>query len=164
MFNYLHFTNQFGSYLYSDDFQAFLAETFTDLNRYNVLESDYMQSEMLHIDLGFTNDDAVIDEDELIVLEPGQPVFSHLNIYPKPDLQYLLPFEISFTDTRNDIFNKADKPTQTKHEVSPLLDKHFLIDHYKIGDLVLSIDYDPDDEHINFIQIRDNNIVAHLKL
>ncbi|WP_114938085.1 hypothetical protein [Mucilaginibacter endophyticus] len=164
MFNYLHFTDQFGSYLYNDDFQEFTTKTFTDLSRYNVLESDYMRSETMHIDLGFTNDDAVIDEDELIVLEPGQPIFSHLNIYPKQDIQYLLPFEISFTDTRNDVLQKAGNPTQTNHEVSPILDKHFLIDHYKIGNLVLSIDYDPHDEYINFIQIRDNNIVAYLKL
>ncbi|WP_091163681.1 hypothetical protein [Mucilaginibacter gossypii] len=72
MFTYLHFTNQFGSYLYDDNFQAFLADTFTDLSSYNILKSDYMRSEILGIDLGFTNEDAVIDEDELIVLEPGR--------------------------------------------------------------------------------------------
>jgi len=164
MFNYLHFTDQFGSYLYDDNFQAFLADRFTDLSSYNILKSDYMTSELLHVDLGFTNEDAVIDEDELIVLEPGQPTFSHMNIYPKPDRQCVLPFEISFTDTRNEVFKKAGEPTQTKHGDSPILDKPFLIDHYKIGDLVLSIDYDPQDEHINFIQIRDNNIITHLKL
>ncbi|HEX8024233.1 hypothetical protein [Mucilaginibacter sp.] len=164
MFNYLHFTDQFGSYLYDDNFQAFLADRFTDLSSYNILKSDYMRSELLHIDLGFTNDDAVIDEDELIVLEPGRPIFSHMNIYPNPDIQYVLPFEILFTDTRNEVLKKAGEPTQTKHGDSPVLDKPFLIDHYKIGDLVLSIDYDPQDEHINFIQIRDNNIIAHLKL
>lgn len=164
MFTHLHFTNQFGSYLYDDNFQAFLADTFTDLSSYDILKSDYMRSELLHIDLGFTNEDAVVDEDELIVLEPGQPVFSHLNIYPNPDLQYILPFEISFDDTREEVFKKAGEPTQTKHGDSPILDKPFLVDHYKIDNLVLSIDYDPADEHINFMQIRDNNIVAHLKL
>ncbi|MFC0518193.1 hypothetical protein ACFFGT_28520 [Mucilaginibacter angelicae] len=164
MFTYLHFTDQFGSYLYDDNFQAFLADTFTDLSPYNLLKSDYMRSELLHIDLGFTNEDAVIDEDELIVLEPGQPIFSHLNVYPKPDAIYGLPFEISFTDTRTQVFKKAGEPTQTKHEDSIVLDKAFLIDHYKIDNLVLSIDYDPQDERINFIQLRDNNIIAHLKL
>lgn len=164
MFTYLHFTNQFGSYLYDDNFQAFLADTFTDLSSYNILKSDYMRSELLHIDLGFTNEDAVIDEDELIVLEPGQPIFSHLNIYPKQDAEYGLPFDISFTDTRAQVFKKAGEPTQTKNGDSPILDKAFLIDHYKIDNHVLSIDYDPLDEHINFIQFRDNNIVAHLKL
>ncbi|WP_413667694.1 hypothetical protein ACEN9X_24860 [Mucilaginibacter sp. Mucisp86] len=164
MFNYLHFTTQFGSYLYDDNFQAFLADTFTDLSTYNVLKSDYMRSEMLDIDLGFSNEDAVIDEDELIVLEPGQPIFSHLNIYPKPGLQYILPFEISFHDTREAVFKKAGEPTQTKHGDSPILDLPFLIDHYKIDNLVLSIDYDPQDERINFIQIRENNIITHLKL
>ncbi len=164
MFNYLHFTDQFGSYLYDDKFQVFLADTFTDLSSYNILKSDYMRSEIFHVDLGFTNDDAVIDEDELIVLEPGQPIFSHLNIYPNPDMLYVLPFEISFTDIRTEVFKKAGEPTQTKNGDSPVLDKPFLIDHYKIGDLVLSIDYDPQNEHINFIQIRDNNIIAHLKL
>lgn len=164
MFTYLHFTNQFGSYLYDDNFQAFLADTFTDLSSYNILKSDYMRSEILGIDLGFTNEDAVIDEDELIILEPGRPIFSHLNIYPNPDMQYILPFEISFDDTREEVFKKAGEPTQTKHGDSLILDKPFLVDHYRIGNLVLSIDYDPADEHINFIQIRDNNIVAHLKL
>ncbi|WPV02332.1 hypothetical protein SNE26_11145 [Mucilaginibacter sp. cycad4] len=164
MFNYLHFTNQFGSYLYDDNFQAFLADTFTDLSSYNILKSDYMRSELLHIDLGFTNEDAVIDEDELIVLEPGRPIFSHLNIYPDPDMQYLLPFEISFSNARAVVFKKAGAPTQTKQGNSLILDKPFLVDHYRIGNLVLSIDYDPQDEHINFIQFRDNNIIAHLKL
>lgn len=164
MLNYLHFTNQFGSYLYDDNFQAFLAANFTDLSLYNILKSDYMRSQILDIDLGFTNEDAVIDEDELIVLEPGQPIFSHLNIYPTQDMQYALPFKVSFTDTREEVFKKAGEPTQTKHGNSPILDKPFLIDHYKIDSLVLSIDYDPVDKHINFIQIRDNNIVAHLKL
>ncbi|SEP02987.1 hypothetical protein SAMN05192574_11979 [Mucilaginibacter gossypiicola] len=164
MFNYLNFTNQFGSYLYDDNFQAFLADTFTDLSPYNVLKSDYMRSEILDIDLGFTNDDAVIDEDELIILEPGQPIFSHLNIYLNPDVQYVLPFEISFYDTREAVFKKAGEPTLTKQGDSPILDIPFLIDHYKTDNLVLSIDYDPVKKHINFIQIRDNNIVAHLKL
>jgi hypothetical protein len=164
MFSHLHFTDQFGSYLYDDKFQFFLADTFTDLSQYNILKSDYMRSQMLDIDLGFTNEDAVIDEDELIVLEPGQPIFSHMNIYPIQDMLYALPFEILFTDTRTEVFKKAGEPTQTKHGDSPILDMPFLIDHYKIDNLVLSIDYDPVDKHINFIQIRDNNIVAHLKL
>lgn len=164
MFNYLHFTNQFGSYLYDDAFQSFLTDTFIDLSPYNILESDYMRSDLLHVDLGFTNEDAVIDEDELIVLEPGQPIFSHLNIYPKQDEVYRLPFEILFTDTRAQVFKKAGEPAQTKHEDSPVLDKAFLIDHYKMDNLVLSIDYDPQDEYINFIQFRDNNIISHLKL
>ncbi|MDB5151147.1 MAG: hypothetical protein JWQ57_5167, partial [Mucilaginibacter sp.] len=56
MFNYLHFTKQFGSYLYDDAFQAFLTETFTDLSPYNILKSDYMSSELQHVDLGFTNE------------------------------------------------------------------------------------------------------------
>ncbi|MDB5147451.1 MAG: hypothetical protein JWQ57_1471, partial [Mucilaginibacter sp.] len=100
----------------------------------------------------------------LIVLEPGQPIFSHLNIYLKPGTEHRLPFEILFTDTRAQVFKKAGEPTQTKHGDSPVLDKAFLIDNYKIDNLVLSIDYDPLDKTINFIQFRDNNIVAHLKL
>jgi hypothetical protein len=164
MFTYLHFTKQFGSYLYDDNFQIFLAGTFTDLSKYNIMESDYMHSESLYVDLGFTNEDAVIDEDELIVFEPGRPVFSHLNIFPKPGAAYGLPYEISFADNRNEVFKKAGEPTQTKKGSPLLLDKPFLIDHYKIGNLVFSIDYDPLDETINFVQLRDNNIVEHLKL
>lgn len=164
MFNHLHFTSKFGSYLYDDAFQAFLIETFTDITVYNILEGDYISSELLGLELGFTNDDAVIDEDELIVLEPGRPIFSHINIYPKPNEVYVLPFDILFNDSRETVFKKAGEPTQTKHGESLLLDKHFLIDHYKIGDIVLSIDYNPADETISFIQFRDNNILAHLKL
>jgi hypothetical protein len=114
MFNYLHFSSKFGSYLYDDAFQAFLAETFTDITRYNILDGDYISSELLGLELVFTNDDAVTDEDELIVLEPGRPVFSHINIYPKTNEDYVLPFDVLFSDSRETVFEKAGEPTQTK--------------------------------------------------
>ncbi len=40
-----------------------------------------------------------------------------------------------------------------------------MIDHYKIDNLAISIDYEAKNETIDFIQIRDNNQVdTHLKL
>jgi len=72
------------------------------------------------------------------------------------------PFGMTFTDKRDEIFEKAGQPTQTKE--GDFLGSPFFIDHYKVDDTVISIDYDINDFSIKFVQIRDNNLIEHLKI
>lgn len=89
-----------GMFLVDKDFQSFLAKTFVDLSGYNILESNYITSELSGVELGFTNNDAVYDDDEQIIFEKCNPIFSNFNLYPKSEIlinRFL--FEISFKDT-----------------------------------------------------------------
>jgi hypothetical protein len=165
MLSYKDFTKYFGSNLFDQDFQSFLAKSFTDLTEYNILDTDYIISEDFGMDLGFTNNDAVYDDDQGIVFESGRPVFSHFNIYPKSSkLIDTFPFDVSFNYVRSLIMTKAGIPTQTKEGHADLLNTSFLVDNYKINNIIITFDYDPNKQTINFIQVRDNDLVKSLRL
>ncbi len=162
MHSYKDLTRYFGVPLSDTNFQSLIKSTFDDLTDYNVIEGNYMISKSNGIELGFTNNDATFDEDEDVVFDQGNPVFSHINIYPKSPLREL-PFQVSFTDSRIQVINKAGQPSQTKQGKSSFLGSAFLIDNYKVENLVITFDYQPEVGSINFVQIRDNNLVEHLK-
>ena len=150
--------------MFDKGFQSFLKETFNDLSEYDV-EIDYITSKQTGLELGFTNNDAVYDVEGNVVLERSNPLFSHFIIYPKSlKLISELPFDINFTDRRFEIINKAGKPSQTNEGYSDFLNKNFLVDNYKTGETVITFDFDAQKQTINFIQVRDNNLVEHLKL
>jgi hypothetical protein len=163
MLSYTDFTKRFGAQLSDVEFRSFLENTFTDLTTYNVSQSEYMVSDITGIELGYRNDDAVFDDDEEIVFEEGNPIFSHFNIYPKSvNILKGLPFGLKFTDKRKDILEQIGQPTKTNE--GDFLDTPFLIDHYKIDRTVVSIDYNPDSLSIKHFQIRDNDLVKHLTI
>ena len=165
MLSYKDFTKYFGSNLSDEDFQLFLEDTFSDLTDYNILDSDYITSEDTGVELGFTNNKAFYDDDDNILFANGRPIFSHFIIYPKSiKLIDTLPFAISFNDTRPVIITKAGIPTQTKEGFADFMNKNFMVDNYKVNDIVISFDYDTNNQKLNFIQVRDNNLVEHLKL
>ena len=165
MLTYKDFTKHFGSSLFDKGFQTFLSDTFSDLTNYDILESDYITSKINGIELGFTNNEAVYDDDDNIVFEKGKPIFSHFIAYPKSLILIdNLPFDTSFNDDRMEIIRKAGNPSQTKEGYADFLNKSFLVDNYKLNDIVITFDYDHEKQTINFIQVRDNNLVEHLKL
>jgi hypothetical protein len=165
MLSYRDITKHFGSSLFDKDFQSFLTKTFSDLTEYNILESDYIISADTAIELGFTNNDAVYDDDDNIVFEQGNPIFSHFIIYPKSmNLIDDLPFDTTFTDSRFEIIKKAGSPIQTKEGYADFLSKNFLVDNYKLRDIVVAFDYDAEKQTLNHIQFRDNTLIEHLKL
>jgi len=115
MLSYKDITKYFGSSLLDKAFQSFLINTFSDLTEYNILESNHIISEDKGIELGFTNNEAVYDDDDRVVFESGNPIFSHFIVYPKSmNLIDSFPFDIDFMDTRTEITRKAGSPTQTK--------------------------------------------------
>jgi hypothetical protein len=60
---------------------------------------------------------------------------------------------------------KAGQPKKVTDYDDAAFKKRFMIDHFKIENLAISIDYEAKNETIDFIQIRDNNQTAeHLKL
>ena len=141
-----------------------MTTTFKDLCPYNIFDG-YMSSDLTGIELGFVNDDAVYDDDDEIIFNEGNPIFTHINFYPKSDsIISDFPFDITFEDTRTIVSTKAGKPTKTNQGRVDIFEKDFLIDHYKIGDLVISFDYNTELEIINFIQIRDNNLRPDLQI
>ena len=165
MLSYKDFTEYFGFSLFDKSFQDFLTKNFSDLTRYDILQSDYISSEKNGVDLGFTNNDAVYDDDDNIVFEKGNPLFSHFNLWPTSVILIdSFPFDINFEHDRAEIIRIAGNPVQTKDGYADFLNKSFLVDNYKISDTVITFDYNPDNQSINFIQIRDNNLKKHLKL
>ena len=163
MLSYKEFVIYFGTKLSANGFQSFLGETFTDPTDYDVAESEYMVSELMGMELGFTNEKAIYDEDDKMVFDKGDPVFSHFTAYPgSRRLLKELPFNVSFDDTRDSVLQKAGVPTQTKEGYFDLMKRHFLIDNYRIDNVVFTIDYNPIANTINFIQMRSNSLIEHL--
>jgi len=165
MITYKDLIKYFGSFLVDKDFQLFLAEAFVDFSGYNILGSNYITSESLGIELDFANSDAVYDDDDQIIFEKGNPIFSHFNLYPKSETVISgFPFDISFKDTRKTVFAKAGLPTKTNQGHTSFLNKDFLVDNYKVNDIIISFDYNLKNDVINFIQVRDNNLRGDIKL
>jgi hypothetical protein len=165
MLSYRDFTKHFGTSLSDEGFQNFLHNTFSDLTEYDILESDYITSEKDGVELGFTNNEAVYDDDENIVFEKGNPIFSHFVLYPKSlALIDNLPFDTNFDNNRIEIIKKAGNPTQTKEGYADFLNNNFLVDNYKVGDIIITFDYNAEKQTINFIQVRDNNLRTNIKL
>ena len=165
MLSYRDFIKHFGTSLSDEGFQYFLQGTFSDLTEYDILKSDYIMSEKNGIELGFTNNAAIYDDDDNVVFEKGNPVFSHFILYPKSlTLIDRLPFDSSFEDKRPEIISNAGNPNQTKEGYADFLNKHFIVDNYKVNDIIITFDYDPEKQTLNLIQVRDNNLVEHLKL
>jgi hypothetical protein len=113
--------------------------------------------------LGFQNRETVVDEDDEVTFEEGNPLFSTINIFPNSSITEL-PFDVIFADNRNQVHVKAGEPTQSHKGELSFLGAAYLVDNYKLGNIVVSIDYKPESETINFIQIKDNNLVEHLQL
>lgn len=165
MLSYKDFTKRFGTNLLDEEFQTFLQSIFPDLTKYDMLESDYLTSENCGIELGFSNNEAIYDDDDKVVFEKGNPVFSHFILFP---LSFKvidhLPFEAKFDDNRTEILKKAGIPGETKEGFLDILSKTFLVDNYKSEDIIITFDYDAVKQTINFIQIRENNLADHLRL
>jgi len=165
MLSYKEFTSYFGSDLNARDFQLFLAAIFNDLNSYDIRESDYLVSESMGMELGFTNKEAIYDDDDKTMVDEGCPLFSHFNAYPiSRCLLIELPFQVSFDDRRENVIQKVGIPDQTKEGYADFLNKHFLVDSFRMGDLIFTVDYEPVAKSINFIQIRSNSLIEHLAL
>lgn len=154
----------FGTPLGNGEFFIFLKNNFEDLGEYDVF-SRYITCQQTGVDIGFTDNEGIVDDDGEIVIKEGNPVFSHFNIYPKAEAIFNgLPFTIAFDDNRKDVLVKAGNPSVTKAGELKMLRKSFLIDHYKVDDIVISFDYDPVNNSLNLIQVRHNNLVAHLSI
>ena len=165
MISYKKLTSFFGFSLHEKEFDRFLSKTFSDLTEYNILESEYIVSKNFGIELGFTNNSAVYDDDEGVIFKSGDPIFSHFALYPQSgQLISELPFGVNFMENRNKIIEKAGEPKTSKDVFVNLLNKHYLIDHYLLGDIVISFDYEVTIQTLNFIQIRRNDLVEHLKI
>ena len=159
MLTYTELSKYFGSYLVDKEFKSFLANNFVDLTEYNILNSNYITSYLTSIELGFTNNDVVYDDDDQLIFEQGNPIFSHYNLFPKSEILIgKLPFDIYFTDTRKIVFTKAGLPIKTNQGHYDLLNIDFLVDSYKIESVVVTLDYNNKDESINSISVRDNNL------
>jgi hypothetical protein len=157
MNSYKDLTIFFNTDLLDIEFQSFLKELFDDLSDYNILESDYITSKKNGIELGFKNDRAVYDEDDGVLFEKGRPVFSHFNLFPNSArLIDRLPFDIKFNENRTNVISKAGQPNQTNQGEIVILNKKYLVDNYFAGDLTITFDYEPANETINFIQIKNN--------
>lgn len=140
--------------LMDKDFRSFLKEKFDDLTDYNISESDYITSKKNGIELGFENKDAIYDEDDKVIFQKGNPVFSHFNLFSESKrLIDRLPFEVNFNDKRTSVILKAGQPHETNKGEIPILGK-YLIDFYFNDDLIISFDYKDDEESIKFIQIK----------
>lgn len=161
MLSYLDITNFFGKSLYNADFQKFIHQNFSNLSDYDITDTDYIASED-GIELGFKNDDAVYDEDDLVVFEPGNPVFSHVNLYSKISSKVTFPFDVNFNDERSFVILKSNEPVKTPEVADSFFNKDFLIDTYKKDHLEIAFDYNLETKMLNFIQIRDGRILSFL--
>jgi hypothetical protein len=159
MLPYTALTSYFGCSLSDAAFQTFLRAAFPDLSDYNLLESNYISSEAANVELGFANPGAVYDEDDAVILAPGNPVFSHCNLFPGA-ARWLasVPFGVSFSDKRPTIIGKAGAPLKTNQGYMDALNASFLVDRYELESTVVLFDYDVQTQQLNFIQLQGKQI------
>lgn len=154
---YLDITKYFGTKLADTYFQDFLKSISCDPTNYNLAKDEYITSQDKSIEIGFHNSDAQCDDDEQKVLKEGTPLFAFFNLYPKSKTYVSsMPFNINFSDTRKNVSDKAGKPIKTVDFEDKLFKKRFMIDHFRLDNLAISINYNSRDEKIEFIQIRDD--------
>jgi hypothetical protein len=163
---YTDITKYFGFELSDLLFHEFLKSISCDPLTYNVSKSPYISSQIAGLEIGFRNDNAVFDEDKEVVFEKGNPIFSLFNIYPSASrFVQTLPFDINFLDTRNKVREKAGPPIKIVDFDDRFLKKRFLIDHFKLDGLAISVDYNLQGETIEVVQIRDKEQAEeHVKL
>lgn len=165
MISHNDLTRYFGYGLNDDLFCSFLSDTFTDLVDRIAGDDIFMISDQYGIEIGFSNFDSLFVDYSGELFEKSNPVFSYITLYPQClNILNRLPFNSSFHDKREDVISRAGTPTITNSGFSFLLNKKYLIDNYKMSDIVVTYDYHADAETINFIQIRDNELVKDLKL
>ena len=163
MITYQVLVEHFGLSLSDAAFQSFLRSEFDDITKIEVNEVDYIISQSARIELGFKTSDEIFNEGVSLSSNSGNFVFTHFNIFPSENL-FELPFGVRFSDLRNDVLAKAGIPTQTKQGEASLYGPGFLVDNYKVGDRIITFDYDPKAESLNFIQLRDNNLCTSNRL
>ena len=74
MLGYKDFTKFFGYSLSDSNFQYFLYSTKLEFGEYDIF-NNFMLGKNGEIDLGFKNNEAVIDEDDNVVYEHGNQIF-----------------------------------------------------------------------------------------
>lgn len=164
MLSYQRLVEYFGTPLTDDEFLEFLKSNFKDLGDYDVF-SRYMTCQQTGVDIGFTDNEGIVDDDEEIIIKDGNPLFSHFIIHPQSAFFFSqLPWDVAFNDSRDIVLVKAGKPFNTKQGILKILNKNFLIDHYKVNNTVISFDYNPVNSSLISIQVRDNNLVSHLTI
>ncbi|MBA4240619.1 MAG: hypothetical protein C0448_07830 [Sphingobacteriaceae bacterium] len=158
-------TKHFGTKLADLDFQKFLKSISCDPTTYNVAESDYIISADNAIEIGFNNKDAEYDEDEKTIFKKGTPIFSFFNLHPKSyTLVSSIPFNLNYNDTRKTVREKVGLPIKMVEFEDKFFNKRFIVDHYRIDNLAIAIDYNSNDEKIASIQISDyTQLKEHLK-
>ena len=158
MLGYKDFIKFFGHSLSDSNFQYFLHSTKLEFGEYDIF-NNFMLGKNGEIDLGFKNNEAVIDEDDYVVYEHGNPIFSHFFLYPISQNNFKeLPLNINFFDFRESII-QHNEPTKTYRSYDEILKCDYLIDHYNMeNNIVVSIDYDSNTNKIKFISIRDNSL------
>ncbi len=155
----------FGHDFHDESLSSFLHHTFNDLVDRVAGEDVFMISDQYGIEIGFSNCGSLLIDYNGELFERFSPVFSYITLYPA-SLHIIdqLPFDTRFGQTREEVISRAGAPTKTSAGFSTLLNKKYLIDNYKVADIVVTYDYHADAETINFIQIRHNELVGELKL
>jgi hypothetical protein len=152
----------FGVELLDISFQNFLNDNFNDLTEYNILDTDYIISDQKGLELGFTNTTAIYDDDTQELFEKGNPIFSHFNLYSKAgNFINDLPFNSKFEESRDQILKKAGNPSKSREGYIELLQKHFRIDNYQLGDTIISFDYNPETNELLSLQFRSSSITSN---
>ncbi len=165
MITHNDFIRLFGLGLNDDLLCSFLSETFTDLVDRVAGEEIFMISDQYGIEIGFSNCGSLFIDYSGELFEKSSPVFSYITLFPRSlNILNKLPFNTSFDNKREEVISRAGTPTITNSGFSALLNKKYLVDNYKVADIVVTYDYNADAETINFIQIRDNELVQDLKL
>lgn len=82
-------------------------------------------------------------------LDDGSLIFTHFFIYPETkDLIKSLPLGLSFEDKKGEVLKKAGPPHESRSTYIEVLKKDYLIDHYFLDELKISINYEPEKRNI----------------
>jgi hypothetical protein len=145
-------TKYFGYYMSNKEFNVMLEELFIDPANYDN-KTLYRVCKKTKLEIGFTNERMIRPADKDKPMMGGRPVFTHFNLFPKcSQLFETLPYGITFADKLENVREKAGIPVKSIDINTPILGWN-RSDQYEMGDIKLSVDYNPENNSIKFIQV-----------
>lgn len=156
--------NFFGQKLYDSQFAIFLSNNFNNLTRYDIIDSDFISSEGNGIEFGFTNNTAIIERNENILLKEGIPIFTHFNVFEISEKSVMLPFNLSFADKRRIVLHKMGTPYNTNNRDKLSKKYNYVEDIYVEDKIIIIFNYNKLKQAIIHIGFLDFETYKHLLL
>lgn len=145
-------TKYLGFHKTNTEFQSILDKVLISPSNYDS-QTLYIVCKKSKLEIGFTNERMIREDDKDKPIMGGRPIFTHFNIYPSSsNLFDKFPFDVIFSDKFDVVRQKAGTPTRSIDKNIPILGWNKM-DIYDFDLISVPFNYNPSDNSIQFIQV-----------